>query len=148
MEIGKKIFNHLSNLSVSIPVPQQRIQEVLAKQVKELEDIQVLITPEEIEISGHVLIKKLGFSRKQRVALFLAPQRVDGRIIYFNVLKVKPLDLEASNATYLSKPPFTHYEDRILRLDLSTLDLLQKTQYGSLRHLTLGYEELKVGLGV
>lgn len=39
-------------------------------------------------------------------------------IIYFNVLKVKPRDL------------------------------LQKTQYGSLRHLTLGHEELKVGLGV
>lgn len=148
MEIGKKFLNHLSNLSVSIPVPQQRIQEVLVKQIMELEDIQLLITPEQIEISGYVLIKILGFSRKQRVALFLTPQRVDGRIIYFNVLKVKPLDLEASNATYLSKPPFTHYENRILRLDLSTLDLLRKTQYGSLRHLTLGHEELKVGLGV
>lgn len=39
-------------------------------------------------------------------------------ILYFNVLKVK------------------------LR------DLLIKTQIGSLRHLTLGYEELKVGLSV
>lgn len=61
MEIGKKLFNHLSNLSVSIPVPQQRIQEVLVKQIKELEDINVLITPEEIEISGFVLIKKTRF---------------------------------------------------------------------------------------
>ncbi|WP_410501898.1 hypothetical protein RIF24_14130 [Exiguobacterium acetylicum] len=148
MEIRKKFLNQLTNLSVSIPIPQQRIQEVLAKQIDELENIQVLITPEELEISGYVTIKKFGLSRKQRVALFLAPQRVDGRVIYFNVLKVKPLDMEASNTTYLSKPPLTHYENRILRLDLSTLDLLQKTQYGSLRHLTLGDEEIKVGLGV
>lgn len=39
-------------------------------------------------------------------------------IIYFNVLKVK------------------------------ALDLLQETPYGSLLHLTLGHEELKVGLGI
>jgi len=69
-------------------------------------------------------------------------------VIYFNVLRVKPLDLEVSNSTYLSKPPLTHYENRMLRLDLSSLDLLQKTQYGSIRHLTLDNEELTVGLGV
>lgn len=148
MEIGKKLFSQLTNLSVSIPVSQQRIQDVLSKQIEELEDIQVLITPEELEISGYVTIKKFGLSRRQRVALFLTPQRVEKRTIYFNVLKVKPLDLESSNVSYLTKPPFTHYEDRILRLDLSTLDLLQKTQYGSIRHLTLGSEELTVGLGV
>ncbi|AOT01783.1 hypothetical protein ESP131_16415 [Exiguobacterium sp. U13-1] len=77
--IDKKFLSHLPNLSVSIPVPQQRIQEVLAKQIEKIEDIQVLITPEEIEISDYVLIKKLGFSCKHRV---------DGRVIYFNVLKL------------------------------------------------------------
>ena len=119
IEIDKKFLSHLSNLSVSILVPQQRIQEVLAKQIEKLENIQVLITPEEIEISDYVLIKKLGFSRKQRVTLFLSSQRVDGRVIYFNVLKLKPLDIEVTNTIYLSKPPLTHYENRILRLDLS-----------------------------
>jgi len=44
---------------VSIPISQKRIQEVLSKQIEELEDIQVLITPEELKISRYVTIKKL-----------------------------------------------------------------------------------------
>ncbi|WP_404274941.1 hypothetical protein [Exiguobacterium undae] len=148
MEFRKTLFNKLSTLSVSVPVSQQQIQDVLSKQVEEVEDIQVRITPEQIEISGYVSIKKFGLSRRQQVSLFLSPQRVESRILYFDVLKVKPLDFESSNAAYLTKQPLTLYEDRILQVDLSKIDTLKKVKFGSLRHLQLGHEMLTVGLGV
>lgn len=148
MEIGKQLFGKLSTLAVSVPVSQELIQKALSERINELEDIQVVITPDHIDLSGSVHIKKFGLSRKQRVSILLSPNHVESRTIYFNVLKVKPLDFETSNASYLTKAPFTHYENRILRLDLSSLDFLQKTKFGSLRHLQLDHEQLTVGMGV
>ena len=36
MKIGKKLFCQLTNLSMSVPVSRQRIQDVLSKQIEEL----------------------------------------------------------------------------------------------------------------
>lgn len=80
---------------------------------------------------------RYGLERDLPVELTLQLRAVDKRTITFEVFDVCPHDTESFNETYLIRPPYLRYENRLLTVDFSFYFPFRHARYRSIRHVKL-----------
>lgn len=115
-----------------IPISSDNIEQLLRMKL-ENRDVKVKITPEHLVLHGEAEVKKLMFKKNVSFSLTLKPTRVDGRIIQFEILEMKPVDLNFITHKILNKPPFVEYAKRTIKIDFNAWDAVKKIPVGNIK---------------
>lgn len=133
---------------VSIPITADRLLWMFRKGMKEQEEeirnLDVSFRGETICISGLTtkLLLQVYFE------FDLKPLKAEYRTLYFTVPYMKPFNQEWMKRKVLNKPPYTVYEDRMLKMDLDEIDTIKSIPVGSIKHFDIRDGKLWVKIGM
>jgi hypothetical protein len=137
MKLSRHIIGTFRRLTLAPSMDEEDLASVLAKKIPELTDICVTIRPTHLHIRAAVPWTRYGLERDLPVELTLQMRSVDKRTITFEVFDVCPHATDSFNETYLIRPPYLHYTNRLLTVDLSYYFPLRHARYRSIRHVKL-----------
>ncbi len=137
MKLSRHIIETFRRFTLAVSIGEEDLANVLAKEIPELTDICVTIRPTHLHIRASVPLTRYGLERDLPVELTLQMRSVDKRTITFEVFDVCPHDTESFNETYLIRPPYLHYANRLLTVDLSFYSPFRHARYRSIRHVKL-----------
>lgn len=126
----------------------ENMMELAMKQQEKVTDAKVKIADGEIIISGKTEVKKVFVKKDVAFEAVLRPIELKGRKIECELVKVKPLDLNAVNNKLLNKPPFVAYSERTVSLDLEAWEVVKKVPVGKLKDFSVDKGAITVVLGI
>ena len=117
---------------VTIPIKPVMLEQLIKRQ-PELKDIKVEISSENLVIRGTTEMKK-GLIRKNiAFEVALKPIHMEKRIILFELIRVKPVDINMINSRLFHKPPFAQYSERTVKIDFNSWDIVKKVPVGHIK---------------
>lgn len=137
MKLSRHIIKTFRRFTLATSIDEYDLANVLAKEIPELIDICVTIRPTHLHLQAAVPLTRYGLERDLSVELTLQLRSVDKRTITFEVFDVCPHDTESFNETYLIRPPYLHYANRLLTVDLSFYFPFRHARYRSIRQVKL-----------
>lgn len=137
MKLGRHIIETFRRFTLAASIDECDLASVLTKEIPELTDICVTIRPTHLHLQAAVPLTRYGLERDLPVELTLQLRAVDKRTITFEVFDVCPHDTESFNETYLIRPPYLRYANRLLTVDLSFYFPFRHARYRSIRHVKL-----------
>ena len=137
MKLGRHIIETFRRFTLAASIDEYDLASVLTKEIPELTDICVTIRPTHLHLQAAVPLTRYGLERDLPVELTLQLRAVDKRTITFEVFDVCPHDTESFNETYLIRPPYLRYANRLMTVDLSFYFPFRHARYRSIRHVKL-----------
>ncbi|WP_290752790.1 MULTISPECIES: hypothetical protein [unclassified Exiguobacterium] len=137
MKLGRHLIETFRRFTLAASMDEYDLASVLTKEIPELTDICVTIRPTHLHLQAVVPLTRYGLKRDLPVELTLQLRVVDKRTITFEVFDVCPHDTESFNETYLIRPPYLRYANRLLTVDLSFYFPFRHAHYRSIRHVKL-----------
>lgn len=145
----KKIVGHavraVDEQTVSIPITGAMMQYLLQK--KTVDGVTKLYV--EI-IEGMVKIK--GNAKKMLISvpfeILLKPQRSEGRLLHFEIIKFSPANLEIVKKNVFNQPPFVSYEQGVVSFDLNGLDVVKKVPIGNIKSIEIKEDKVWIRFGL
>lgn len=137
MKLGRHIIETFRRFTLAISIDEYDLASALTKEIPELTDICVTIRTTHIHLQAAVPLTRYGLERDLPVELTLQLRTVNKRTVTFEVFDVRPHDTESFNETYLIRPPYLHYANRLLNVDLSFYFPFRHARYRSIRHVKL-----------
>lgn len=137
----KKAVDLLLNASV--------FEKILERQsIEGVEDLQVKIEEGLLILEGDTKVKKFGLSKNIHFTLTLKPVQADGRMLQFELEKMKPLDFSAINKKIFDKPPVITYDERMIQMDLNAFDKVKAIPIGHIKEIAIQDEQFIVSIGL
>lgn len=134
--------------AVPIPITADRLlwmfRKGIQEQEEEIRNLDVSLRGGTVCISG--LTKKLLL--QVYFEIDLKPLKAEHRTLYFTVPYMKPFNQEWMKRKVLNKPPYTVYEDRMLKMNLDEIDTIKSIPVGSIKHFEIRDEKLWVKIGM
>ena len=137
MKLSRHIIETFRRFTLAASIDEHDLARVLTIEIPELTDIHVTIRPTYLHLQAVVPLTRYGKDRDLPVELTLQLRSVKKRTVTFEVFDVCPQDTESFNETYLIRPPYLSYTDRLLTVDLSFYFPFRNARYRSIRHVKL-----------
>jgi len=137
MKLSRHIIETFRRFTLAASMDEYDFASELAKEIPEMTAICVTIRPTHIYLQAVVPLTRYNLERDLPVELTLQLRAVDKRTITFEVFDVCPHDTESFNETYLIRPPYLRYENRLLTVDFSFYFPFRHARYRSIRHVKL-----------
>lgn len=146
----KKFKDKLTDIKTNgIPINiSASMLERLIKMKSEEKDIQVEITPEHLILSGTTEVKKLMIKKNIAFTIILKPVHLEKRTILFEMVEMKPIDMNFINSKIFNRPPFLEYTDRTIKIDFNEWEIVRKVPLGNIKSYEFvdGAMNLKISL--
>ncbi|WP_422122402.1 hypothetical protein DHX103_11385 [Planococcus sp. X10-3] len=127
------------NISISSSMIEQLIEMKLGNR-----EVKVEITPEYIVLHGTTEVKKMMFKKNMPFRITLKPIHLDKRTIQFELIDMKPFDINFISSKIFNKPPFAEYTNRTIKMDFNAWDVVEKTPVGNIK----SYEMVKGAINI
>lgn len=151
------MFNQLKNgfmnlkekKAIDIPLNANVFQKILERQTVEgVENLQIKIEEGLLVVEGDTKVKKFGLSKNIHFTLALKPVQADGRMLQFELEKMKPLDFSAVHKKIFHKPPVVTYDERMIQIDLNVFDKVKAIPIGHIKEIAIQDEQFIVSIGL
>ena len=135
--------------AVDLPLNASVFEKILERQsIEGVEDLQVKIEEGLLILEGDTKVKKFGLSKNIHFTLALKPVQADGRMLQFELEKMKPLDFSAINKKIFDKPPVITYDERMIQIDLNAFDKVKAIPIGNIKKIAIQDEQFIVSIGL
>ncbi|CEG23837.1 hypothetical protein BN1080_02844 [Planococcus massiliensis] len=128
----KDKLSSISANGLEIPITSSVIEQLIKMKLG-LQDVKVKITPESLTIQGTTEVKKLMLKKMVSFRVTLKPIHLDKRTIQFELIDMKPVDINFISDKIFNRPPFLGYADRTIKMDLNALDVVNKIPVGNIK---------------
>lgn len=138
---GKK----LSHAYIPIPLTAKMIQAALVQaQIENVQKLNVTIKNSLLYIQGEARkwMIKIPFS------LVLQPSSAHGRTVAFLIREMTPIMNETVNQQIFHRPPYLHYQNKHIFLDLNQLELIRNIKRGSIKQIKIKEDLLWLKIGM
>ncbi|MEW9668684.1 hypothetical protein [Ammoniphilus sp. 3BR4] len=135
----------LGHAYIPVPLTAKMIQAALVQaQIENVQKLKVTIHNSLLYIQGEARkwMIKIPFS------LVLQPAKVHGRTVAFLIQEMTPILNETVNQQIFNRPPYLHYQDRHIYLDLNQLDLIRSIKRGSIKQMEIKEDLLWLKIGM
>ncbi|MBM7572321.1 hypothetical protein [Aquibacillus albus] len=127
---------------VSVPIKKEMILYVLnRKKPKEINDLDVLFEDNYIIIKGKM--KKMGLSINFSVKLL--PIEMDGRMLQFRLMHLKPMNHPWLNKIIFNRPPISLKKD-IVSVDLNQIEKVKSIPIGTIKKIEIRNQMIWLGI--
>ena len=143
----KDIINKATTEGVSIPITAKMMASLIEKKSGE-EDIDVHISPEYIVLRGTTEVKRMMLKKKVAFTVTLKPVQIEKRTILFQLVGMKPVNVNFINHKLFNRPPFFEYHNRMIKIDFNAWDMVKKVPVGQIKSFELveGAMNIKLAL--
>ena len=130
-----KFKNKLTDISTNgLPIPiTAAMLERLIKMKSDEQNVKVEITPEYLIIHGTTEVKKMMLKKNVSFTITLKPVQLEKRTIVFELVEMKPVDMNFINSKIFNKPPFLEYTNRTINIDFNAWDIVKKVPVGNIK---------------
>ncbi|MCI2255785.1 hypothetical protein L2D08_15570 [Domibacillus sp. PGB-M46] len=130
-----KFKDKLTDISTNgLPIPITAMMlESLIKMKSDEQDIKVEITPEHLVLQGTTEVKKMMLKKNVSFTITLKPVQLEKRMIVFELVEIKPVDMNFINSKIFNRPPFLEYTNRTIKIDFNTWDIIKKIPMGNIK---------------
>ncbi|MFG6119312.1 hypothetical protein [Thalassobacillus sp. B23F22_16] len=143
----KEKFSDFTTNGVALKLTDAMLEELIRHKSGE-ENIQVSITPHQIVISGTKVLKKLFIKKNISFSVVLEPIRIEKRMLVFELISVKPINLNFINNKIFNNPPFINYDDREVKMDFNSWEIVRSVSVGNIKSFYLYNDEIEIRLGL
>lgn len=142
-----KAKEKLKDKGISVPITSDMLMQLLQKQIDQNDNIynfNIVFKEDFIRFSGSTkkLLLEIPFE------LDLKPLKSEGRVLYFDVKNMKPLNQDWIKSKILNKPPLLVYGKGSTQLDLNQVEKIQAIPVGNIQHFEIREERLWVKVGL
>ena len=135
--------------SITIPITADLLNGILKRyRIEAIDRAEVAIEEGLVKVSGTTNVKKLGFTKELDFSLHLKPVNVEKRTLQLELVEMKPLNFNAINNKLLQRPPVITYENKIISVDLNTIDIINKVPVGNVKQFTVEDSKILVEIGL
>lgn len=146
-QIVTKIKEKLKDKGIPVLITSDMLMYLLKKQIDQNDKVYNLnITFKEDFIRFSGVTKKLLIEIP--FELDLKPLRSEGRVLYFDVKNMKPLNHDWIKSKVLNKPPLLVYTNESTKLDLNQVEKMQEIPIGNIQHFEIKEGKLWIKLGL
>ncbi|MET3681922.1 hypothetical protein ABID56_000001 [Alkalibacillus flavidus] len=143
----KDKFADFSQNGVPIKVTQTMLEELIRYHSSEA-DINVDIEPGQIRIYGSKEVSKMKIKKNVSFEAVLESVHAEKRMIEFKLTKLKPVDLDFINKKLFNRPPFLQYQDRHVKMDFNSWEIVQSVPVGNIKSFEFKDGEIELKLGM
>lgn len=130
-----KLKEKLISASVNgfeIPISSANMEQLIGMKLGN-RDVRVEITSEYLVLHGITEVKKMMFKKNVPFQVTLKPMQLDKRTIQFELIDMKPFDINFVASKIFNKPPFTEYTNRTIKVDFNAWDIVKKIPVGNIK---------------
>ncbi|MCT8137663.1 hypothetical protein H1D32_07785 [Anaerobacillus sp. CMMVII] len=143
--ITGELTSFINERTITVRITSQKLLKILEKQhLPEVTNLDVKIINERIIISG--MQKRLLLNINFRIELI--PVQSVKRIIYFDILNMKPINQEWMKRRLFNKPNLLSYENKKVALNLNEIDQIKSMPIGNIKKIKVKEDKLLVSLGI
>jgi hypothetical protein len=130
-----KLKENLTNISTNgLPIRITALMvESLIKMKSDQKDIKVEITPEHLVLHGTTEVKKMMLKKNVSFTVKFKPIQLEKRMILFELVEMKPIDMNFINSKIFNNPPFSEYTNRTIKVDLNAWDIVKNIPVGNIK---------------
>lgn len=144
-----KFKDKLSDISTNglvIPISSSMLEHLIKMKLdkQDVKDVKVEITPEQLVLYGTTEVKKMMFKKNVSFSVSLKPIQFEKRVIVFELVDMKPVDMNFINSKIFNKPPFLEYTKRTVKIDFNVWDIVKKVPVGNIK----SYEMVEGALNI
>lgn len=127
----EKLINMSTN-GLNIPISSSMIERLIEVKLGN-RDVNVEITPEYLVLHGTTEIKKMLLKKNVPFRITLKPIQLDNRTIQFELIDIKPFDINFISNKIFNKSPFAEYTNRTIKIDFNAWDVVKKIPVGNIK---------------
>lgn len=130
-----KLKEKLISASVNgfeIPISSANMEQLIGMKLGN-RDVRVEITSEYLVLHGITEVKKMMFKKNVPFKVILKPMQLDKRTIQFELIDMKPFDINFITSKIFNKPPFVEYTNRTIKMDFNAWDVVKKIPVGNIK---------------
>ena len=145
-----KFKNKLSGIStngLSIPITAAMLERLIEMKSDE-QDVKVEITAEYLIIHGTTEVKKMMLKKNVSFTITLKPVQLEKRTIIFELVEMKPVDMNFINSKIFNRPPFLEYTNRTIKIDFNAWDIVKKVPVGNIKSYEMNDGTLNIKLSL
>lgn len=143
----KEKLTNISANGLQIPISSSMLEQLIrVKSGKE--DIKVEITPEYLVLHGATEVKKMMIKKNVSFKVTLKPIQLDKRTIHFEIVDMKPFDIDFISNKIFNRPPFMEYTNRTIKVDLNVLDIVKKIPVGNIKSYEMVEGAININLSL
>lgn len=145
-----KFKEQLTNISANglqIPISTSMLEQLIRMKSGK-QDIKVEITPEYLVLHGTTEVKKMMIKKNVSFKVTLKPIRLDKRTIHFEIVEMKPVDIDFISSKIFNRPPFLEYTNRTIKVDLNVLDVVKKIPVGNIKSYEMVEGTININLSL
>jgi hypothetical protein len=128
----KEILTNLPTNGLQISISSSMLEQLIGMKSGK-QDVKVEITPEYLVLHGTTEVKKMMFKKNVSFKVTLKPLQLDKRTILFELVDMKPVDINFISSKLFNKPPFLEYTNRTIKIDFNAWDVVKKIPVGNIR---------------
>lgn len=143
----KEKLSNISTNGLDIPISSSMIEQLIKMKLGK-EDVKVEITSEYLILSGTTEVKKMMFKKNISFSVTLKPIQLDKRTIQFEIVDMKPLDIDFISSKIFNRPPFLEYTNRTIKMDLNMWDVMKKIPVGNIKSYEMVEDAINIKLSL
>lgn len=151
MDIFKQIKSEVLKIkeekSIPIPITEQMLHEIV-NQTDRVDNTSIIITNENIYLSGETEIKKKFIHKKVTFSITLQPSRIMDRQLYFKIVQFTPVNLNFINNKIFNRPPYLTYKDGEIAMDFNSWEIVRKIPFGNIKNYELTDGKIILYIGI
>ncbi len=130
-----KFKNKLTDISTNgLPIQITAMMlERLIKMKSDEQNVKVEITSEHLILHGTTEVKKMILKKNVSFTIILKPVQLEKRMIVFELVEIKPVDMNFINSKIFNRPPFLEYTNRTIKIDFNAWDIVKKVPVGNIK---------------
>lgn len=125
-------FANIATNGVNVPLSSNVIEQLIRRK-SGTQDVTVEITKGYLRINGTTEVKKMMLKKNVSFSVKLKPIEMDKRTIKFEIIEMKPFNINFINSKIFNKPPFLEYTDRTIKVDFNVWDAVKKIPVGNIK---------------
>ena len=143
----KEKLTDISTNGLPITITATMLQRLINLKSNE-QDIKVEVTPEHLVLHGTTEVKKMMLKKNVSFTIKLKPVQLEKRTIIFELVEMKPVDMNIINSKIFNRPPFLEYTNRTIKIDFNAWDIVKKVPVGNIKSYELVDDALNIKLSL
>lgn len=128
----KGMINDISTNGVPLKITSGMLEHLINRN-EDVKNVKVEISPEYFVLHGETEVKKMMLKKNISFTLKLKPVQIENRSIQFELVEMKPVDMNFINNKIFNRPPFLEYNNRTLIIDFNAWDNVKKVPVGNIK---------------
>lgn len=145
MNFFEKAKATIKNTTIPVPISTEMFKKMLEHvNLKDIKQIDVFYDEETIILKGKCKKMLLWIP----FHIVLRPFKSFGRVIYFTVEKLSPLNTEWLKKKIFHFPPYMKYEEPNIEIDFNGFEAVKRVPVGTIRSFEIKNQRLVVNIGI